>query len=34
MLDAVVLREPAAQLAADTGAAWETLWANMTFMAP
>lgn len=34
MLDAVVLREPAAQLAADTGAAWETLWANLTFMAP
>lgn len=34
MLDAVVLREPAEQLAADTGAAWETLWANMTFMAP
>ncbi len=34
MLDAVVLREPGAQLAADTGAAWETLWANMTFMAP
>jgi len=34
MLDAVVLREPAPQLAADTGAAWETLWANMTFMAP
>lgn len=34
MLDAVVLREPAAKLAADTGAAWETLWANMTFMAP
>jgi hypothetical protein len=34
MLDAVVLRAPAAQLAADTGAVWETLWANMTFMAP
>lgn len=34
MLDAVVLREPAEQLAADTQAAWETLWANLTFMAP
>ena len=34
MLDAVVLRKPAVQLAADTGAAWETLWANLTFMAP
>lgn len=34
MLDAVVLREPAARLAADTQAAWETLWANLTFMAP
>ena len=34
MLDAVVLREPTVQLAADTDAAWETLWANLTFMAP
>ena len=34
MLDAVVLRKPAARLAADTGAVYETLWANLTFMAP
>ena len=31
MVDAVVLREPSARLAADTGAVWETLWANLTF---
>ena len=34
MADAVVLREPTAQLAADTGAVWETLWANMTWAVP
>ncbi len=34
MIDAVVLREPNAQTAKDTGAVWETLWANMTFMVP
>ena len=34
MVDAVVLREPAAGLAAQSGAVWETLWANLTFMAP
>lgn len=34
MLDAVVLRDPAAQLAANTGAVYETLWANLTFAAP
>ena len=34
MLDAVVLRDPTGQLADDTGAAYETLWANMTFAAP
>ena len=34
MLDAVVLREPSAEAAAETGAVWETLWANMTFAVP
>ena len=34
MADAVVLREPEAQLAADTGAVWETLWANLTWAVP
>ena len=34
MVDAVVLREPAAQLAADSGSVWETLWANLTFAVP
>ncbi len=34
MLDAVVLREPTAELAATSGAVWETLWANLTFAAP
>ena len=33
-LDAVVLREPSAALAEQTGAVWETLWANLTFRAP
>ncbi len=31
MLDAVVLRPPAADLARETGAVWESLWANLTF---
>ncbi|MEM9710225.1 MAG: DUF4198 domain-containing protein [Pseudomonadota bacterium] len=34
MLDAVVLREPAPQLAEETGAVWESLWANLTFALP
>ncbi len=34
MLDAVVLREPSAALAAETGAVWESLWANLTFAVP
>ncbi|KJZ20164.1 DUF4198 domain-containing protein [Loktanella sp. S4079] len=34
MVDAVVLREPAAAIAAETGAVWETLWANLTFAVP
>ena len=34
MVDAVVLREPSAELAERTGAVWETLWANLTFAVP
>ncbi len=34
MLDAVVLREPDAGLAAQTGAVWESLWANLVFAVP
>ncbi len=34
MVDAVVLRDPAAHVMADTGAVYETLWANLTFFAP
>ncbi len=34
MADAVVLREPTASVAADTGAVWETLWANLTWAVP
>jgi len=34
MADAVVLREPDPQLAADTGSVWETLWANLTWAVP
>ncbi len=34
MVDAVVLREPAQDLTAQSGAVWETLWANLTFAAP
>lgn len=33
-LDAVVLREPSEALASSTNAAWETLWANITFAVP
>lgn len=33
-LDSVVLREPSATLAAERSAAWETLWANLTFRTP
>ncbi len=34
MLDAVVLRVAAPELAARTGAVWESLWANLTFARP
>lgn len=34
MIDAVVLREPNAALAEETGAVWESLWANLTFKMP
>lgn len=34
MADAVVLREPSAALAEETGAVWETLWANLTWKIP
>ncbi len=34
MLDAVVLREPPEDLAKQTGAVWESLWANLTFAVP
>ncbi len=34
MLDADVLREPDQELAAKTGAVWESLWANLTFALP
>ena len=34
MADAVVLRDPAEKLARDSGAVYETLWANLTFQAP
>lgn len=34
MLDAVVLREPSDAVAAETGAVYQTLWANLTFAAP
>lgn len=34
MADAVVLREPKENVAADTGAVWETLWANLTWAVP
>ncbi len=34
MADAVVLREPSERLATDTGAVWETIWANLTWAMP
>lgn len=34
LVDAVVLRQPAAALAQETGAVWETLWAALTFRVP
>lgn len=34
MADAVVLREPSPARAEQTGAVWETLWANLTFSVP
>lgn len=34
MLDAVVLREPSAELTAEREAVWESLWANLTFAVP
>lgn len=34
MLDAVVMREPSADLAEERGAVWESLWANLTFSIP
>lgn len=34
MADAVVLRDPSEQIAGDSGAIYETLWANLTFQAP
>ncbi len=34
MADAVVMRVPSAAVAADYGAVWETLWANLTFAVP
>lgn len=34
MADAVVLREPAEAMASQSGAVYETLWANLTFQAP
>ncbi len=34
MLDAVVLREPAADIAAAHEVVWESLWANLTFAVP
>lgn len=34
MIDAVVLREPSQAMAEQTGAVWETLWANLTFAVP
>ena len=34
MVDAVVLREPDAELVKSKQAAWETLWANLTFRIP
>lgn len=34
MLDAVLVREPSEAIAAETGAVWQTMWANLTFAVP
>jgi len=34
LVDAVVLREPNAEVAEERGAVWETLWASLTFAIP
>ncbi|MEO1638339.1 MAG: DUF4198 domain-containing protein [Pseudomonadota bacterium] len=34
LVDSVVLREPNIELARETGASWETLWASLTFAVP
>lgn len=34
MVDAVVLKEPGETLSEQTGAVWQTLWANLTFAVP
>jgi len=34
MLDAVVLREPSAEMASQQRVVWESLWANLTFGVP
>jgi uncharacterized GH25 family protein len=34
MLDAVVLREPGPEVAAEKNVQWESLWANLTFEVP
>jgi len=34
LLDAVHLREPSPELAQETGAVWESLWASLTFSVP
>lgn len=34
MVDAVVLREPSEEMARNTNAVWQTLWANLTFAVP
>ncbi len=34
MIDSVVIREPSAEVTAQTGGVWETLWASLTFAAP
>lgn len=34
MVDAVVLKEPSAELMETSGSVWQTLWANLTFATP
>ncbi len=34
MVDAVVLKEPSAELMATSNSVWQTLWANLTFATP